>query len=97
MALACFVAARVVAECAGQPADDSAARVARCAAAKAWLGTLALPAAVRTPAVRCADASASCTAGETGRELAGLAMAAAPFLDAQGNAELDRLAAALNG
>src|SRR3954452_10965806 len=58
-ALACFVAARLVSDCCDLTlALDDESRAARCAGAKAWLGTVAIPAPVRTPVARCAEASA---------------------------------------
>lgn len=94
VALACFVAARLAAECVLAP-EDAAGRAGRAAGAKAWLGTLSLPAAVRIPAVRCADASAAASAAVAGKEVAGLAAAAAVFLDSQSRAELEALATLL--
>src|SRR5437764_1728592 len=59
VALACFVAARLVADCCDPTLDfDEEARAGRCAGAKAWLGTIAIPAPVRAPVARCAEASA---------------------------------------
>src|SRR3954471_18984953 len=74
VALACFVAARLVSDCC-DPAlplgDDSPAPP--CAGAKAWLGTIAIPAPVRTPVARCAEASALVDA----KGMAGLVLALA--------------------
>ncbi|MEP6617855.1 MAG: hypothetical protein ABJE47_01020 [bacterium] len=97
VALACFVAARLVAECSGAQSEDAAARVARSAGAKAWLGTLALPTSIRAPVTRCAELSVGANHVAAGKEIAGLAAAAAPFLDAPSKAELDALAALLGG
>lgn len=95
VALACFVAARLAAESAGPAPDDPAGRASRCAGAKAWLATLSLPVAVRAPAVRCAELSVSDAPRVVGVEVAGLALAAATFLDAQSRAELEGLVAVL--
>jgi hypothetical protein len=95
VALACFVAARLASESARDVGDDHDARVARCAGAKAWLGTLALPTAIRNPATRCADMSVDGRAAAVGKEVAALALAAASYLDAQSRSELDALASAL--
>src|SRR4051794_4484507 len=97
VALACFVAARLAHECTLPLDDDPDARTARCSAAKAWLGTLALPAAVRTPVVRCADLSVNGPSALVATEVAALALAAASYLDQQSRAELDTLSAALRG
>ena len=95
VALACFVAARLALESTLERDDDREARMARCAGAKAWLGTLALPAGVRTPVIRCADLSIDGESAPVAKEVAALAAAAATYLDAQSRAELDALAAAL--
>ncbi|MDB4890302.1 MAG: hypothetical protein JWL61_2157 [Gemmatimonadetes bacterium] len=97
VALACFVAARLAHECTLVLDDDREARLARCAGAKAWLGTLALPAAVRTPVIRCADLSVDGQSAPVAKEVAALAAAAATYLDAQSRAELDALTASLKG
>src|SRR3954467_15528570 len=69
VALACFVAARLVADCCDPSLGlEDEARAARCAGAKAWLGTIAIPAPVRAPVARCAEASAH----ESSREMAAL-------------------------
>ena len=95
VALACFVAARLAAEWTATLDDDPAGRGGRCAGAKAWLATLALPATVRSSVVRCAELSIGGNAPELGRELAGLAQAATSYLDPQSRAELHALSAAL--
>ena len=97
VALACFVAARLAHECTHDLDEDRDARAARCAGAKAWLGTLALPTAIRTPVIRCADLSVDGVSGPVAKEVAALAAAAASFLDAQSRAELDALTASLKG
>ncbi|MEO5817419.1 MAG: hypothetical protein ABIT20_19275 [Gemmatimonadaceae bacterium] len=97
VALACFVAARLAHECTRALAEDQDARAARCAGAKAWLGTLALPAAVRTPVIRCADLSVDGQSAPVAKEVAALAIAAASYLDPQSRGELDALTAALKG
>ena len=74
-----------------------AACAARSTAAKAWFGTLALPAAVRTPVIRCAELSVDGQSVQVARELEALALAAASFLDQLSRAELDTLTASLRG
>ena len=95
VALACFVAARLAGECTTEMGEDSTARADRCAAAKAWLGTLALPASIRTPVTKCADSSVDGEPSAVGREITALALAAATYLDAHSRAELETLASAL--
>ncbi len=97
VALACFVAARLAHECLLTVDGDHEARAARCAAAKAWLATLALPVAVRTPVIRCADLTVDGQSVAIGTAMAAVALAARSFLDAQSHAELDALSAALLG
>lgn len=97
VALACFVAARLAHECTRDLNEDQEARAARCAGAKAWLGTLALPVAVRTPFIRCADLSVDGPPAPVAKEVAALAIAAATYLDPQSRVELDALTASLGG
>ncbi len=97
MALACFVAARLAGERVDGVGEDEPQRAARSIAAKAWLGTLALPQPVRSAASRCADVSIEGTRGEIGGEVRSLVMASASYLDAQSRGELDALATALDG
>jgi hypothetical protein len=100
VALACFVAARLAAD--RTFADDAIvpqppARAERSAAAKTWLGTLTIPAAVRAPLARCVEAAGIAAPSAVARELAALSTAAAPYLDPSSRGELDTLAAALKG
>jgi hypothetical protein len=98
VALACFVAARLASDCGSDCVDLSeAGRMARCAGAKAWLGTLALPPAVRGPLLRCVESTAGGSSDAVARELSELAVAGASYLDSSSRAELDALAAALRG
>ncbi len=97
VALACFVAARLAAECTAAMDDDPAGRAGRCAGAKAWLGTLVVPATVRGSVARCAELSVEGSPADVGKEVAGLLLAATSYLDAQSRAELDTLSAALRG
>jgi hypothetical protein len=97
VALACFVAARLAHECTHAVGEEQEARAARSAAAKAWLGTLALPSTVRSQVVRCAELSVDGQSVAVAGELAALVQAAATFLDQPSRAELDALTAALRG
>jgi hypothetical protein len=98
VALACFVAARLASDCAARSPDlAEAGRSARSAGAKGWLGTLALPSAVRGPLLRCVESTAEGTPEVIGRELADLAAAGSSFLDPASRAELETLAASLRG
>jgi hypothetical protein len=97
VALACFVAARLAHECTLAIDEDQDARSARSTAAKAWLGTLALPVAVRTPVIRCAELSVDGQSALVAKELEALALAAASFLDQPSRGELEALTASLRG
>jgi hypothetical protein len=96
VALACFVAARLVHDCCDPTLDlDEVSRGARCNAAKGWLGTIAIPAPVRTPVAKLADASANGHPEAMAPLVNALARAADTFLDPASRAELDALAARL--
>ena len=95
VALACFMVARVASLAGTVPEDDPAARTLRASAARAWVGTLALPPAVRTPVLKCAEASATGTRNSVARELEAVIAAAAPFLDHPSRHDLELLVAAL--
>ena len=95
VALACFVAARLAADCYEHASEEPNGRAERCAGAKAWLGTLAVPATVRGPVARCAELSISGSAAALVSELLALSLAAQGFLDPPSRAELDTLAATL--
>ena len=97
VALACFVAARLAAECVIASDDPPRDREARYAGAKAWLATMALPAPVRGSVARCAELSVSGAAGDMAQEISALTQAAAAHLDAGSRAELSTLSALLRG
>ena len=93
VALACFVAARLASDCAGRSPDLSEpGRSARCLGAKSWLGTLAIPAAVRVPLMRCVESTVDGSADVVARELTDLAAVVAAYLDPGSRAELESLA-----
>jgi len=93
VALGCFVAARLAAERVTGVADEpDEGRAARSTAAKGWVGTLTLPAAVRGALIRCIESSVQGSAAAVGREVTSLASACASFLDGASRAELKHLA-----
>lgn len=98
VALACFVAARLAADC---PVDgdevQAEARAARSVGARAWVGTLALPPGVKAPVQRCVESSASGSRAGVARELATLIAAATSYLDPLSRGELEALAVSLQG
>jgi hypothetical protein len=97
VALACFVAARLAADRTPNGAElPPPVLAARCAGAKAWLGTLALPAPVRGSVGRCVEASTDPEVRRLAGELSSLASAAAAYLDPAARSELETLAAALD-
>ena len=95
VALACFMVARVASLAGMDPQDDPAARTLRATAARAWVGTLALPPAVRAPVLRCAETSATGTRGAVARDLEAVIAAAASFLDNPARHDLELLVASL--
>jgi hypothetical protein len=98
VALACFVAARLASDCAARSPDLSeAGRAARVAGAKGWLGTLALPTAVRGPLLRCVESAAEGAPHTIGVQLGELASAGGAYRDAASRTELETLAASLRG
>ncbi len=90
--LACFVGARLAATLLPAHALPPAVRLARAGAARTWLTTITLPAALRVPCARLFDA----TAGEDPAALAAaldrVADGAADQLDGAARAELEALA-----
>lgn len=96
VALACFVAARLANDCCDPALDlDEEARSARYAGAKGWLGTIAIPAPVRAPVAKLAEASANGHPEAMAPLVTALARAADAFLDPPAKAELDALATRL--
>ena len=96
VALACFVAARLVDDCCDPALHlDEEARAARCTGAKGWLGTIAIPAPVRAPVAKLAEASANGHPESMAPLVKALAKAADSFLDPAARAELDALASRL--
>lgn len=96
VALGCFMAARLAAECGRTDAElTSEGCEARASAAKSWLSTLTLPAAVRAPIAKCIESSARANGSVVARDVAAMRDACASFLDAASRTELDALAEVL--
>ncbi len=91
--LATYLVARLVDDCLPQREFATASRVERSAAARGWLGSVALPAGVRAPLTKLTDATAGDLADVT-PALANLLTAVDAYLDAAARLELDRLARA---
>lgn len=97
VALGCFMAARLAAECGRTDTEISSEGCeARASAAKSWLGALTLPAAVRAPIAKCIESSATRSGSAVARDVAAMREACATFLDAASRAELDSLAEGLS-
>jgi len=99
VALACFVAARLAADQMDLADLPEVGRAARSAGAKSWLATLALPAPVRAPLVKCIELSGQPEGGGSALSAAVVALGevAGSYLDHLSRAELAALAAALAG
>jgi hypothetical protein len=96
VALACFVAARLANDCSDPALSlDEDARAARYAAAKGWLGTVAIPAPVRAPIAKLAEASANGHPDAMAPLVSALIKAADAFLDTPARSDLEHLAARL--
>lgn len=97
VALACFVAARLAAEqlVPEEQRMPEPARLQRAAGAKGWLGTLALPAAVKAPLGKCVEHSAEGARAALAQDVATLVSAAEPWLDAAARGELQALSRSL--
>ena len=96
VALACFVAARLASDCCDPTLDlDETSRTTRCSSAKGWLGTIAIPAPVRTPVAKLAEASATAQPAAMAPLVTALTKAAESFLDPAARNELEALAVRL--
>ncbi len=95
--LACFVAMRLVRDAleSGGHAVPPSLRAARARGARAWLGALAVPGAVRGPVGRLIDATAADDPDAMRAPLAAVMNVTAAYLDAGSRSELARFAQAL--
>ena len=96
VALACFLAARLADDRLEAPMPDGGA-AARGLGARMWLSSLALPAPVRGPLTRCLELSAEGSLPDLAAAVSALAVASASHLEPAARAELDLLAARLDG
>jgi hypothetical protein len=94
--LACYVGARLAAGLLSPFELTPEERVARAAAARVWLASLALPASIRVPLVKLFDATRAAPRAQAGAALVTVADAAASYLDGPALAELRSLAAQLS-
>jgi len=96
VALAAYVAARLVDDATAGRELPPPIRIERAATARNWLSSLTpLPPSVRTPLARLVDSTAGDAAGMKAA-LQGVITVTAPYLDAAARSELDSLAAALD-
>jgi hypothetical protein len=95
VALAAFVAARLAAGLLPPHALEPDVRAGRATAARPWLATLALPAALRVPFARLVDATGQPDAAAVVTALERVQAGIAEQLDAASRAELDELAQSL--
>ena len=95
VALAAFVAARLAAGMLPPHQLDTEVRAARAAAARPWLATLALPAALRVPFARLVDATGQAEAGASVAALERVQAGVAELLDPPARTELEQLVRAL--
>jgi hypothetical protein len=94
VALAVYLAARLVQDCGGSTELTEAARTERAASAKTWISTFAVPAPVRPIITRVIESTAG-NAATLVEDLRALVASTRSYLDIQSQAELDRLANAL--
>jgi hypothetical protein len=95
VALAAFMAARLAAGLLPPHPLEPGVRATRAAAARPWLATLTLPAALRVPFARLVDATGQPEAGAVVAALERVQAGVADHLDAASRTELDQLAHAL--
>jgi len=93
--LACYVTARLAAALLPESELSMEDRVARAAAARTWLASLALPAPLRAPLVKVIESTKGDDAHAAGVALVTVADAAASYLDGPALAELRAFAAQL--
>lgn len=91
--LATYLAARLAHDAFPERGLNEIVRAERSAAAKTWLGTLAVPATVKPTLLRLVEASSG-RAEQIAEAVRGVIAVTAPVLDARSRSELERLAAA---
>lgn len=91
VAIAMYLAARLVQDSVGAARLSEAARAERATNAKTWLSSFTLPAAVRSAIARLIESTAGDAASVVDDLRAGVA-SARTYLDIQSQAELERLA-----
>jgi hypothetical protein len=94
VALATYLAARLVDDVLDQNGLTPSVRAERAGSARSWLSTVALPAPIRQPLVRLVDASAGGAAGAS-QALRAVIAVTAEFLDRAARLELEQLAETL--
>jgi len=95
LALATFICAHLVVGVLPDSAFPADLRLKRAAAARAWLGAIALPATARTPFARLIDTTAHADLAAVRQALRAVLDAIGRSLDAPAKRELEHLGAAL--
>lgn len=95
LVLACLMSMRLAAGAVGPSPLPVVVRVERSANARAWLASLALPAAARTPFTKLADAAAEEDHASLRTTLQRVISACTPVLDGASRQEVERFAASI--
>ena len=96
-ALAVLIGARLTAGATGSGALAPDIRAGRAEAARAWLGTIAVPAVTKIAVTRLIELTARNDSAALAAALTTVTDVTAPYLDRAARSELDELAAALRG
>lgn len=97
LVLACLMAVRLAAGASGPNALPIVVRAERSASARAWLASLALPAAARTPFTKLADAAAGEDHALLVTTVQRVISACTPVLDGASRQEVERFATSIAG
>ena len=96
-ALAVLIGARLASAVSGPTGLPADLRAARADAARAWLGTIAVPAVTKVAVTRLIESTARNDSAAVAAALLKVTEVTAPYLDRASRSELERLAAALSG
>ena len=96
-ALAVLIGARLAAMTAGPGALPTGIREARADAARAWLGTIAVPLVIKVAVTRLIETTTRNDSGALSAALEKVTEVTAPYLERAARSELDLLASSLRG
>ena len=96
-ALAVLIGARLAATTAGPRALPTGIRAARAEAARAWLGTIAVPVVTKVAVARLIETTTRNDSSALSAALEKVTEVTAPYLDRAARSELELLAAVLRG